>query len=922
MRRLNFFDRHVVKQEGSDLHPGLQKINVACAAGSSSHLWLGQRSGEILRLDRCLKLSTPLKAFDCELIALCSAQDGHRLVVLGSDAASGAASSSAGCSSSSAKYKVFDNPMSGHSELSPQLLLTHRVFPARVLEARVTSLAVSDLKLIAVGTENGTVHLFRGKDLAVEKPWPSILGEEAAKAGSPPITAVHFLEQEAERRTVLFASTALAVCSWSLEEGEREVRKLNVDVSGGAVEHCSCVLPSVSSLVVARGDAMFFYDPSEGNMSAMPMDGEKNILAQFKSYLVLVTADAAPPSQSFFGAALPSSMPKQTVTVCLAYPDTRFIAYQSQFTDVTHIILAMGSIFVLSRGGSDGNTVMFELREKPLSEQLDSLVKKRFFDWAAKVAQRNGASSEERSEIYRQHGDALFEKRAYDHALEVYMKTVDLGLPLEPSYVVERYLDAQRIGHVARYLKQLHIKKMAQPEHTALLLKCYTKLKDFSTLEEFLETTPLTQYDPATAIDVLESAHYYMLAATIAQKVDRHEDYVRISLEHFKSYGKICEFLRSLPCRQACRLLQSQGRVLMRHAPAATMDLMRHLTAEESACVHEFLPVFVEDLQQLELFLRSLLLVPSSPLPPEDAKRLFPTLLELMVRSHQAMTREDTASDEAARLGRDIMRLIRQHPSEESLACTLMLCESYGFVDGLFHAAERLGRFQLLMNWCFQHKDAKRLLEVCKRCASLDQSLWVQALSFLCSDKSGGHLEEIGKVLRHVEESDLMPLFMVIDTLKQSPDITMGFVRPFLQSQFKRLSESVGVAQGKSAQDLQEIQRMQLEILDLRTRAQTFHNARCFQCGLTLEVPAAHFFCGHSYHSYCVPADGGCPKCSAEILPKLALKEQRESQSRNAEDFFKYIQGNGGEKSLHAIAERCKFGPFDARRAQGLEEAD
>ena len=29
-------------------------------------------------------------------------------------------------------------------------------------------------------------------------------------------------------------------------------------------------------------------------------------------------------------------------------------------------------------------------------------------------------------------------------ALSVYVKTVELGLPLEPSYVVERYLDAQR----------------------------------------------------------------------------------------------------------------------------------------------------------------------------------------------------------------------------------------------------------------------------------------------------------------------------------------------------------------------------------------------------------------------------------------------------------------------------------------------
>lgn len=135
------------------------------------------------------------------------------------------------------------------------------------------------------------------------------------------------------------------------------------------------------------------------------------------------------------------------------------------------------------------------------------------------------------ADIYREHGDALFAKRAYDQALGVYMKTIDLGIPLEPSYVVEKFLDAQRIAHVAQYLKRLHEKNLAEREHTALLLKCYTKLKDLSTLDEFLEKTPVSQYDPATAVEVLETAGYYGLAAEIAQKpeVGRYQDDLGVS---------------------------------------------------------------------------------------------------------------------------------------------------------------------------------------------------------------------------------------------------------------------------------------------------------------------------------------------------------------------------------------------------------
>merc|ERR1719352_1327273 len=133
-----------------------------------------------------------------------------------------------------------------------------------------------------------------------------------------------------------------------------------------------------------------------------------------------------------------------------------------------------------------------------------------------------------------------------------------------------------------------------------------------------------------------------------------------------------------------------------------------------------------------------------------------------------------------------------------------------------------------------------------------------------------------------------------------------------MQRQFKRLSESVDTSRGKARQDRQEIERMQQEILSLRTRAQVFQNTKCFQFGLTLEVPADHFFCAYSYHSHCMPADGNCPKCSSEALAQKGKKEQREAQARNTEAFFKELQGGGGEGGVQVMGEWCKKGAFDA----------
>ncbi|CAL1163104.1 unnamed protein product [Cladocopium goreaui] len=195
-----------------------------------------------------------------------------------------------------------------------------------------------------------------------------------------------------------------------------------------------------------------------------------------------------------------------------------------------------------------------------------------------------------------------------------------------------------------------------------------------------------------------------------------------------------------------------------------------------------------------------------------------------------------------------------------------------------FHCAlqQRHGSFQ----------DARRLLEVCKRCGP-DQSLWVQALSFLASPESGGgHLEEIQEVLRHIEDSDLMPLLLVIETLRHSEEVTIGDVRPYLQAQYKRLVDALATSRGKSSQDRHEIVRMQQEIVQLRTEAKEFQTTRCFQCGLTLDVPAVHFFCGHSYHAYCTPSDGTCPKCSSGALPKLSLKESKGMDRGSTKVFY------------------------------------
>lgn len=99
--------------------------------------------------------------------------------------------------------------------------------------------------------------------------------------------------------------------------------------------------------------------------------------------------------------------------------------------------------------------------------------------------------------------------------MEQYLQTIDKDSTIEPSYVIRRYLDAQKIKNLTEYLATLHEKGTPTPDHTTLLLNCYTKLKDSSKLNEFINVQPnmrgrkqkqIYQFDVNTAVRVCREA--------------------------------------------------------------------------------------------------------------------------------------------------------------------------------------------------------------------------------------------------------------------------------------------------------------------------------------------------------------------------------------------------------------------------------
>lgn len=86
---------------------------------------------------------------------------------------------------------------------------------------------------------------------------------------------------------------------------------------------------------------------------------------------------------------------------------------------------------------------------------------------------------------------------------------------------------------------------------------------------------------------------------------------------------------------------------------------------------------------------------------------------------------------------------------------------------------------------------------------------------------------------------------------------------------------------------------MRKEIQDLRTNARIFQLSKCTACTFTLDLPAVHFMCMHSFHQRCLgDNEKECPECAPDYRSVLEMKRNLEQNSKDQDRFFQQVKGS------------------------------
>lgn len=500
------------------------------------------------------------------------------------------------------------------------------------------------------------------------------------------------------------------------------------------------------------------------------------------------------------------------------------------------------------------------------------------------------------ADVFRRYGDHLYAKGDFEGAMLQFIKTIGV---VSPSYVIRKFLDAQRLQFLTGYLQALHARGLANADHTTLLLNCFTKLHDTAALDAFLRapttrtdtdaapTRDALPFDVRVAIAVCRRGGCLAQAAYLAKTCEYHDEYLEIQLRDERNAHEAIEYLAQLPPALAELYARQYAHVLLDALPEATTAMLltlytRPIAQDGTSQVPTPAPLFshfVGHGAMLTHFCEQLAarrwgkaiadapgtpdLAPADAPPAEpDEQLVYDTLLELYLTSAHAQ---------------DKALYLLYHPARfpYTVEHALMLCTTEQCTPGLLYLYERLGMVDAVVeHWVHasEHGDDEApaaLIAALDTFGASHPHVYVRVLQFLASSAAvlHAHRADFARVLDEIDARGLLSPLEVVQRVSASGVVELGEIAAYLERHARQDDAELDGMHKLIHSYEKEILAKEAALAELATddTPVVFQNNECGVCHGPLSLPSVHFMCKHSFHRRCLP-DGDdareCPLCA------------------------------------------------------------
>ncbi|KAL8798868.1 MAG: hypothetical protein Q9182_006324 [Xanthomendoza sp. 2 TL-2023] len=891
-KTFNFFDISEVKPADNETASLLNSPDFSSICSGSENIFFGSSDGRIRIVSKGFKVIRTFHAHDSGSITHIKQIEGTSLLITISEDLS---------SEPLLKVWALDKP--DKQTGGPKCLSSLNISNGRKQFPISAFATLDNLSQLAVGFANGSVTVIRG----------DLINDRGAKQrtvfeSEEPITGVEF--REGSTTTLYLATTGRILTLTITGRGQGQPAK-NLEDNGCGVG-CMTIDRDSGDIVVARDDAISFYG-TNGRGPSYAYEGPKQIVSIFGDFVALVTqprSDAASKTSLLrkFVSAGPDDR-YQSSTFALLDTDLKYVAHTEMLVSQVRTLFAeWGDLFLLTLDGK-----LFRYHEKSLNQKLEILYQRDLYVLAINLAQKIGVDTAQRNIILRKYGDYLHRKGDYDTAMQQYLKAID---NTEPSQVIRKFLDSQRINNLIEYLEELHEHDKATVDHTTLLLNCYAKLKDTDKLENFIKSG--TNFDLETAIAMCRQGGYHDQAVFLSKKHGEHDRVVDILIEDSKKFDEALDYIHRQEADVAYPNLMRYARVLLEHCPEETTQLFIEYytgryrvkkdvpSAPASATpgvaasavqnLASFIPLpyrqaavtpspATQDNQPLSLSTEEALAAANAEpameykVPkPRTAFSSFVDHPDQFVVFLEACLNEgdmdgankvdlyttlfeiylDLASTktghEKKKWEAKAKTLIDGRDVAMDASNVLLLSHLSDFRDGSVLVREQQGlRFDIFRSYA-SVGDTASVIKALRKYGPEEPQLYPAALAYFTS--SPKILEEAGSeldsVLKKIDEDGLMAPLQVIQTLSTNAVATMGMIKKYLSDTIERERKEISNNRRLIESYRGETDAKRKEMDELGTKAAVFQTRRCSACGGSLDLPTVHFLCKHSFHQRCV----------------------------------------------------------------------
>lgn len=357
------------------------------------------------------------------------------------------------------------------------------------------------------------------------------------------------------------------------------------------------------------------------------------------------------------------------------------------------------------------------------------------------------------AEIAFKHGESLYGKNMHASAMQQYLLTIG---NIEPSQIIRKFLDPADLPLLRLYLETLHLRSLANPHHTTLLLTTYTESPE--NLEAFLTSDlNMYNYNVETALRVCRASKMYNLALMVARKHGLVEDEVKILVSDLSDYKGVVQRIRhmiidqrgmspqiNLPDRSnglalLKSLVERHARVLIRNEGPLFIDVMIELVVEGVFDIHKLVSyINVCDVAMLCEFLEGVLNAKFNiDVQKQDDQNFPPISLdiaglqvvndELGIVCMELITVYATLAD-SDQASQKCIRVLSECFSGCDVDACILVFRNYGLDKALVYVLEKTRKFVELAEYYCLASDEMALAGVCV--VSNDLSVWRQSVKY------------------------------------------------------------------------------------------------------------------------------------------------------------------------------------------------